>query len=77
MVARFPSIERVRFCNSGTEANMMAVSLARAVTGRSKVMVFGGGYHGALLYFVSGPAAVNAPFPSSSAATTIRKAPPI
>ncbi len=63
MVARFPSIERVRFCNSGTEANMMAVSLARAVTGRSKVMVFGGGYHGALLYFVSGPAAVNAPFP--------------
>lgn len=63
MVERFPSVERVRFCNSGTEANMMAVSLARAATGRSKVMVFAGGYHGALLYFVSGPAAVNAPFP--------------
>jgi len=63
MVARFPSVERVRFCNSGTEANLMAVSLARAATGRSKVMVFAGGYHGALMYFVSGPAAVNAPFP--------------
>jgi glutamate-1-semialdehyde 2,1-aminomutase len=63
MVGRFPSLERIRFCNSGTEANLMAVSLARVVTGRAKVMVFHGGYHGALLYFVSQPAAVNAPFP--------------
>src|SRR3954466_4009770 len=31
---RFPSIDLVRFCNSGTEANLMALSTARAVTGR-------------------------------------------
>src|SRR5438034_4653356 len=43
---RFPSIELVRFTNSGTEANLMAVSLARAVTGRNKILVFHGGYHG-------------------------------
>src|SRR5262249_49777947 len=37
---RFPSIERVRFCNSGTEANLVAFQLARAVTGRSKILAF-------------------------------------
>jgi len=47
----FPSVERVRFTNSGTEANLMAVSLARAVTGRDGVLVFGGGYHGGPLSF--------------------------
>lgn len=61
--ARFPSIERVRFTNSGTEANLMAISTARAVTGRGKVMAMRGGYHGGLLYFRDGAAAVNAPFP--------------
>ncbi|HEV8032937.1 MAG TPA: aminotransferase class III-fold pyridoxal phosphate-dependent enzyme, partial [Stellaceae bacterium] len=40
--ARFPSIDLVRFTNSGTEANLMAVSLARAVTGRQKILVFAG-----------------------------------
>ena len=38
--ARFPSIELVRFTNSGTEANLMAVSAARAITGRPKILVF-------------------------------------
>lgn len=38
--ARFPSIDLVRFCNSGTEANLLALSLARAVTGRDGVPVF-------------------------------------
>lgn len=37
IVDRFPAIERVRFCNSGTEANIMALSTARAVTGRPKI----------------------------------------
>ena len=48
---RFPSIELVRFCNSGTEANVFAISLARAVTGRGKVVVFENGYHGGVLSF--------------------------
>ena len=60
--ARFPSIELLRFCNSGTEANLMAVSLARAVTGRPKIVVFEGGYHGGVLSFAHGGSPVNAPF---------------
>ena len=39
---RFPAIDLVRFCNSGTEANLLALSLCRAVTGRSGVLVFEG-----------------------------------
>ena len=41
-----PSIERVRFVNSGTEATMSALRLARAATGRDKVIKFAGCYHG-------------------------------
>jgi glutamate-1-semialdehyde 2,1-aminomutase len=41
-----PSIEMVRFVNSGTEATMSALRLARAFTGRSKILKFAGGYHG-------------------------------
>ena len=59
---RFPSIELVRFTNSGTEANLMAVSLARALTGRDKVLVFKGGYHGGVFYFRGKGSRVNAPF---------------
>jgi len=46
IVRACPSIERVRFVNSGTEAVMTAVRVARAATGRSKVIKFEGGYHG-------------------------------
>jgi len=60
--ARFPSIELVRFTNSGTEANLMAVSAARALTGRPKILVFKGGYHGGVFYFRGHGSALNAPF---------------
>ena len=59
---RFPAIEKVRFTNSGTEANLMALSSARAFTDREKIMVFRGGYHGGLLYFGGGGIPINAPF---------------
>jgi glutamate-1-semialdehyde 2,1-aminomutase len=59
---RFPSIELVRFTNSGTEANLMAVAAARAITGRGKILVFAGGYHGGVFYFRGKGSAVNAPF---------------
>ena len=62
--ARFPSIELVRFCNSGTEGNLFALSTARAVTGRSHIMVFEGGYHGGMLYYAKGGSPINAPFPT-------------
>ncbi len=59
---RFSSIEKVRFTNSGTEANLMAITTARAVTGRSKILVFEGGYHGGVLNFRPG-ISTSAPFP--------------
>ena len=46
IIAAIPSIEMVRLVNSGTEATMSALRLARAATGRKKVMKFDGGYHG-------------------------------
>ena len=58
---RFPSIDLLRFTNSGTEANLMAIATAVAVTGRTRVMVFDGGYHGGILYFGGGGIPVNAP----------------
>ena len=62
IVDRWPSVERVRFTNSGTESNMMAIVTARAVTGRNKVMVMEGGYHGGVLSFRPGGTPINAPF---------------
>lgn len=44
--SRVPSIERLRFCNSGTEAVLGAIRAARAFTGRSRILKFEGGYHG-------------------------------
>ena len=46
VVKAVPSIEMVRFVSSGTEATMSALRLARAYTGRNKIMKFDGGYHG-------------------------------
>ena len=41
-----PSVEKVRMCNSGTEATMSAIRLARGFTGREKIIKFEGCYHG-------------------------------
>ena len=62
LVDRFPAFELVRFTNSGTEANLMAISLARVVTGRPGIAVMRSGYHGGLLYFGGGGSPVNAPY---------------
>jgi glutamate-1-semialdehyde 2,1-aminomutase len=43
---RMPSVEMVRFVNSGTEAAMSAIRLARAATGRARIVKTDGGYHG-------------------------------
>lgn len=58
---RIPSMALLRFTNSGTEANLLALSAATAHTGRRKVMVFEGAYHGGVLTFGKGPAPVNVP----------------
>jgi glutamate-1-semialdehyde 2,1-aminomutase len=62
VVGRYPSIEQVRFTNSGTEANVMALMTARYVTGRDKVVVFDHGYHGGPLYFGDAGAPLRIPF---------------
>jgi glutamate-1-semialdehyde 2,1-aminomutase len=46
IVRLIPSIEMVRMVNSGTEATMSAIRLARGATGRSKILKFEGNYHG-------------------------------
>ena len=61
LCARFPSVDLVRFTNSGTEANLMALALAVATTGRRKVVVFRGGYHGGVLTFGQEPSPVTVP----------------
>jgi glutamate-1-semialdehyde 2,1-aminomutase len=61
VTSRF-NLDLVRFTNSGTEANMMALAAARCFTGRKKIMPMLGGYHGGTLYFSHGASPVNAPF---------------
>ena len=46
LCGRVPSLERVRFCNSGTEAVICALRAAKAHTGRTKIAKFEGAYHG-------------------------------
>lgn len=59
---RFPSIAQIRFANSGTEANLFAISSARAVSGKNKVMVFEGAYHGGVFIFGAASHPLTAPF---------------
>ena len=44
--SRLPSLERLRFCSSGTEAVLNAIRVARAFTGKPKIAKFEGAYHG-------------------------------
>ncbi|HSI98386.1 MAG TPA: aminotransferase class III-fold pyridoxal phosphate-dependent enzyme [Gaiellaceae bacterium] len=53
---RLPSVERVRFANSGTEATMLALRAARAFTERETIATFAGAYHGTHDYAVAIPA---------------------
>ena len=61
-VAKRFGLARLRFTNSGTEANLMALCAARAFTGRRRILAFAGAYHGAVLTFAGGGERVNAPF---------------
>jgi glutamate-1-semialdehyde 2,1-aminomutase len=74
-----PSVDLIRFVNSGTEATMSALRLARAFTGRPKILKFEGGYHGhadgLLVQAGSGPATLSLPdspgVPPAQAADTL------
>ncbi|MDQ3812103.1 MAG: aspartate aminotransferase family protein [Chloroflexota bacterium] len=65
---RVPSVERIRFTNSGTEATQFALRLARAFTRRDKVLMFEGGYHGTHDYAA---AASSAGIPDAVRATVV------
>ena len=68
VVARYPTVERLRFTNSGTEATMSALRVARAVTGRNHIVKFDGGYHGHAdsLLVAAGSGALTTGVPSSA-----------
>ena len=74
---RVGSIERIRFANSGTEAVMMAVRVARAFTGRPLVAKAEGGYHGTwddVQVSVSPPRRSGRPSSSARSASRTRRA---
>jgi glutamate-1-semialdehyde 2,1-aminomutase len=62
-----PSIEKLRLVNSGTEATMSAIRLARGATGRDKIIKFAGNYHGHVdsLLVAAGSAAASLGVPDS------------
>jgi glutamate-1-semialdehyde 2,1-aminomutase len=62
LVERFASVDQVRFTNSGSEADLMAVLTARYATGRDRVVVFEGAYHGGPMTFLPGSAPLRVPF---------------
>lgn len=62
LVERFASVDQLRFTNSGSEADLMAVLTARHVTGRDRVVVFEGAYHGGPMTFLPGSAPLRVPF---------------
>lgn len=66
---RYPAVERVRFTNSGSEAALLAVRIARAATGRRRVIMFEGGYHGSVPEFIDDDAdTVRLPYNDADAA---------
>lgn len=61
---RYESMDLVRFTSSGTEANLVAVSLAAKSSGHATVLAFDGGYHGGFLSFSRDGSSLNVPFDS-------------
>lgn len=68
IIGGYPYHQMLRFVNSGTEANTIALRLAKAITGRSKIVKFDGGYHGSIDYLLveSGSSEFGNQIPSSS-----------
>jgi glutamate-1-semialdehyde 2,1-aminomutase len=68
VLARYPGCERLRFVNSGTEATMSAIRVARGATGRDYIIKFAGNYHGHAdaLLVAAGSGALTTGVPSSA-----------
>ncbi len=54
LTSRYPAVQRVRFTNSGTEAALLGLRIARAATGRRRIVMFTGGYHGGVPEIIDG-----------------------
>jgi glutamate-1-semialdehyde 2,1-aminomutase len=67
---RMPSLERLRFVSSGTEAAMSAIRLARAATGRDTIVKMAGGYHGHADALLVQPGSGATGLPASAGVTT-------
>jgi len=70
IVGHYPGAEMLQYCSTGSEATLFALRLARAATGRDKVLKFEGGFHGSNDYammsaYPAGPASYPDPEPSS------------
>jgi len=71
LIEHVPALEKIRFVNSGTEATMSAIRLARGYTGRNKIIKFIGNYHGHVdsLLFAAGSSAATLGVPDSLGVT--------
>ncbi|MCG8586809.1 MAG: aminotransferase class III-fold pyridoxal phosphate-dependent enzyme, partial [Pirellulales bacterium] len=71
IIKAMPSVEKVRLVNSGTEATMSAIRLARGFTGRNVIVKFAGNYHGHVdsLLVAAGSAAATLSVPNSPGVT--------
>ena len=68
VLERYPGVDRIRFVNSGTEATMSALRVARGATGRDRIVKFAGNYHGHAdgLLVAAGSGALTTGVPSSA-----------
>ncbi len=72
LAARVPSVQRVRFTNSGTEAALLAARIAVRATGRRRLLMFDGAYHGSATLFLPGsPDVVRVPWNDLDAVTAL------
>ena len=72
LAARVASVQRVRFTNSGTEAALLAARIVVRATGRRRLLMFDGAYHGSATLFLPGsPGVVRAPWNDLDAVTAL------
>jgi len=72
LISRLPSVQRVRFTNSGTEASLLAARIVARATGRDRLLLFDGAYHGSAALFLPGsPSVLRAPWNDLDAAAAL------
>jgi len=76
LAARVPSVQRVRFTNSGTEAALLAARIAARATGHRRLLMFDGAYHGSATLFLPGsPDVLRAPWNDLDAVASLLASP--